>query len=176
MNRRFYVEGNPKCFIKINNGIYEEITLKELQNRRKKSSMYQEKKFILVDNILLEVSISSYEEYYREYERNRYCDKILDKLQVISIEELQTEDDIRGIDIIPDKNCNVEMEVIKKLEIEKLKEALLSLNDKEYNLIKKLFFDEKTVREYAKMLDIPYATIQYRKLKILKKLKKFLEN
>ena len=43
-------------------------------------------------------------------------------------------------------------------------------------VIKALFFEQKTLREYAKMLGIPFMTIQNRKNKILEKLKKFLKN
>ena len=44
------------CFIKIKKGIYEEITYKELKEKRKKYSTYKKKKFIKLDDILLEVS------------------------------------------------------------------------------------------------------------------------
>ena len=70
----------------------------------------------------------------------------------------------------------MEFEIERKMEIEKLEEALFQLNDEEYNLIKALFFEQKTLREYAKMLGIPFMTIQNRKNKILEKLKKFLKN
>ena len=59
--------------------------------------------------------------------------------------------------------------------MEKLKNALLQLNKDEYKLIKALFFEQKSVREYAETIDIPYSTIQYKKKKILKKLKKILK-
>lgn len=167
---------NLKCFIKNENGEYEEITLQELEKRKNNSNSYQNKKFILVDDTLLEVSKTIYEDFYAEYERNKYIDKIMRKLQVISIEELRDNEDVRGIDIIGDKQCNVEKEVYKKIEIEKLKEALLSLNDAEYKLIKNVFFDEKTIREYAEIIGLPYSTIQYKKIQILKKLKKLLKN
>ena len=167
---------NLKCFIKNENGEYEEITLQELEKRRNNNNTYQNKKFILVDDALLEVSKAIYEDFYYEYERNKYIDKIMRKLQVISIEKLQDSEDVRGIDIIKDNQCNVEKEVYKKIEIEKLREALLSLNDTEYKLIKNVFFDDKTIREYAEIIGLPYSTIQYKKMQILKKLKKLLEN
>ena len=170
------MKNNLKCFIKNENGEYEEITLKELEKRRNNNNTYQNKKFILVDDALLEVSKAIYEDFYYEYERNKYIDKIMRKLQVISIEKLQESEDVRGIDIIQDNQCNVEKEVYKKIEIEKLREALLSLNDTEYKLIKNVFFDDKTIREYAEIIGLPYSTIQYKKMQILKKLKKLLEN
>lgn len=170
------VKEDSKCFIKIENGIYEEITYKELLKRERDSVIYRRKKFIEIEEILLEVSINDYQNYYREMERNKYCEKVLEKLSVISIEELCTNEEIRGIDIIEDQECNIVNETIRKIEIEKLKDALLSLDVQEYEIIKNLFFEEKTLREYAEMLNIPFTTIESRKLKILEKLKKFLEN
>lgn len=39
---------NAKCFIKIAKGIYEEITYKELKERRKTNETYKDKLFIPV--------------------------------------------------------------------------------------------------------------------------------
>lgn len=169
------MKDNAKCFIKIGKGIYEEITYEELEKRRKIVNSYNKKKFIYIHGMLLEVSKSEYEDYYAEIERNRYCKKVLQKLQVISIEELNTDEDMDDKEVIADSSKNIEFEIERKIEIEQLREALLKLNYNEYKLVKEIFFKEKTVREYAEMTGIPYATVQYRKKKILNKLKKFLE-
>ena len=60
-------------------------------------------------------------------------------------------------------------------EIEELKKALLKLDNDEYKMIRELFFKEKTVREYAKVLGLPYATVQYKKKQVLKKLKNLMK-
>jgi DNA-directed RNA polymerase specialized sigma24 family protein len=54
--------------------------------------------------------------------------------------------------------------------------ALMQLDTEEYELIKNIIFDEKTIRKYAEILGIPFTTIQSRKEKILEKLRKFLKN
>ena len=61
------------------------------------------------------------------------------------------------------------------MEIEQLRKALLELDNDEYQLIKELFFNEKTVREYARIRGIPFTTIQSRKDKIIEKLRKILK-
>ena len=61
------------------------------------------------------------------------------------------------------------------MEIEQLKDALLKLNDDEYKLIQALFFEEKTLREYAEIVGKHYTTIYTNRNKILEKLKKFLK-
>lgn len=49
------MQDNAKCFIRLKKGIYEEITYKELKEKRKKYSTYKKKKFIKIDDVLLEV-------------------------------------------------------------------------------------------------------------------------
>ncbi len=169
------MQDNAKCFIKIGKGIYEEITYEELEKRRKLINSYSEKKFIYIHGMLLEVTKSEYEEYYAEIERNRYCKKVLQKLQVVSIEKLNTNEDMNDKQVIADNSKDIELEIERKIEIEQLRNALLELDNDEYQLIKELFFKERTVREYAEIKGIPYATVQYKKKQALKKLKKFLK-
>lgn len=166
---------NAKCFIKIKKGVYEEITYKELEKRRNLDSVYKRKKFIYIHGMLLEVSKKEYKEYYEEIERNRYSRKVLQKLHAVSIEELNTDEDMDDKQVIADISKNTENEIERKIEVEQLKKALLKLDDHEYKLIKELFFNGKTVREYAKNVGIPFTTIQSRKEQILKKLKKIIK-
>ena len=77
--------------------------------------------------------------------------------------------------LIIDDTINVENEIERKNEIEELKKALLKLDNDEYKMIRELFFKEKTVREYAKVLGLPYATVQYKKKQVLKKLKNLMK-
>ena len=85
------------------------------------------------------------------------------------------DDDTTNINIIEDVNTDIEFQVERKMEIEQLKQALLELSENEYKLIKALFYEEKSLLEYAKTLGIPFATVQTRKRAILKKLKKYLK-
>ena len=73
-------------------------------------------------------------------------------------------------------NYDIESEVERKLEIERLKKALLQLDAEEYKLIKELFYKEIPLREYARINGIPFTTVQGRKDKIIKKLKNILKN
>lgn len=168
------MKDEDKCFIKLKNGTYKEITHKELQKRRKRYVTYKDKKFIPVQKCLMEVSLDKYKEFYQDIEHQKYINKLKKKYRVLSIEKLHDED-FKGKDILADTNVDVELEVERIEEIEQLKKALLRLNDEDYNLIKALFFNEKTVREYAEIKGIPYSTIQYKKKVVLKKLKKLLK-
>lgn len=126
--------------------------------------------------MLLEVDVKDYKEFYRDVERKKYCKKIEKKVTVVSLDEIKNEDDnFRDKDMFKDNSVDIENDIETKIELDKLRNALLQLNSEEYKLIKALFFEQKTIREYAKTLDKPFTTIQSRKEKILKKLKKILK-
>lgn len=126
--------------------------------------------------MLLEVNGYEYRNFYRDIERKKYCKKLKKTVTTISLDEIiDKNEDFRVKDFIRDDNIDIENDIEKKIELEKLKNALLQLNKDEYKLIKALFFEQKSVREYAETIDIPYSTIQYKKKKILKKLKKILK-
>jgi RNA polymerase sigma factor (sigma-70 family) len=71
-----------------------------------------------------------------------------------------------------DAISNAVMDSIFKASLQK---AMCSLKVDEVDLINALFFDGKTEREYAKDTGIPPMTIHDRKVRILKKIKKFME-
>lgn len=69
---------------------------------------------------------------------------------------------------------SIEDIIADKLLLDKLYTALNQLSIQERHLIEDLYFDGKSERELAGILDIPHQTIHSRKTAILKKLKKLL--
>lgn len=167
------MDNNSKCFIKTKDGSFEEITYGELKKRRKNLKLYDEKRFLNYHNMLFEVNKEAYKEIHNEKEKERYRYK---KEKDIIIFSYDDDREIRGKDFIIDPRNNVELEVERKMEIEKLYTALMQLNTEEYELIKNLIFDETAIRKYAEILGIPFTTIQSRKEKIIDKLRNFIEN
>lgn len=70
---------------------------------------------------------------------------------------------------------SVENTVLHKLEVDKLHTALAMLTPEEQALIQALFFEERSESEMAVELGISQPAVYKRKVKILKKLKLFLE-
>ena len=52
--------------------------------------------------------------------------------------------------VIADISKDTEFEIERKIEIEQLRKALLKLDKEEYKMIRELFFNEKTMTEYAR--------------------------
>lgn len=74
-----------------------------------------------------------------------------------------------------DENVNVEEIAITAIMLEKLLGSLKKLTAQEYELIFALFYDGKTEREYAQIKGVYHNAVHKRKIRILKKLEKFLE-
>lgn len=126
--------------------------------------------------MLIEVTRKEYEDFYREVERHKYILSESRRFAHFSINEMSKEDDeIRGIDILPDENVDICAEIERNIEVERLKNALLQLNDYDYKLIRALFFEEVSVRDYAKIVGKHYTSVYDDKNRILKKLRKFLK-
>lgn len=125
--------------------------------------------------MLIEVTRKEYEDFYREVERHKYILSESRRFAHFSINEMAKEDEIRGIDILPDENVDICAEIERNIEVERLKNALLQLNDYDYKLIRALFFEEVSVREYAKRVGKHYTSVYDDKNRILKKLRKFLK-
>ena len=166
---------SAKCFIKIKKCIYEEITYKELKEKRNKYITYKNKRFIQLDDILLEVSKREYETIDAEEQRFKYIYRTERNIKLISYDK-EDENGTVLKDVISDSNYNLENEVARKMEIDRLRKALLMLSDDEYKLIKALFFEQKSLREYAKIIGKHWTTVEDDRNKIFEKLKKFIKN
>ncbi|AEZ62251.1 DNA-directed RNA polymerase specialized sigma subunit [Streptococcus infantarius subsp. infantarius] len=69
---------------------------------------------------------------------------------------------------------NIEEIIEKKEQLQLLYDALLKLKEDEFKLINELFFQEKTLSEVSKSLEVSITTIARRRDKILNHLKKIL--
>ena len=92
--------------------------------------------------------------------------------------DVSTNGDCYGEEILADMNCNVEADYFEALELEMLNEALAQLTDNERRMIEHLYLleEKRTEQEYSSLIGIPQQTINYRKNQILQKLKNFFEN
>ena len=158
-----------KVFIK-ENEIFIEITNEEHESRKATDEQYAKRWFIPLQGCLLEVDEQFYNEYYKEYERNRYLAALDRKNKVLSIEAFDSDDD-NGVDFIVDEDEDVEKQVTDKLMIEKLRSVLPQLSEDEQLLIRRHYYDNIPETELAKIYGISQQAISKRMLKIKAKLK-----
>lgn len=163
---------NVKCFVKNEDGQYYEIKYDELcKCCEVYPEMYAKKKFFPLQGMLLEVTPEQYKSLYKDYERQRYLDRLDGYYNPISLNALKN-----------DKSMLIksDADVFKIVEggilLESLKNALNQLNEQEIFIINALFFDQKTDAALSRETGIPRSTITSRKIKILKKLRKIVES
>lgn len=165
---------NSKCYIFSPDG-YEEITYSELCRRRDSNTTYQNRKFIPLHGMLMEVTPEQYAEFYRARNRQRYLDRRSADNGDISVDMLTT-DEFNGTDILIDTAEPVDDQVIHKIMLDKLIECLSLLSEDEQELVRKLFYENLTEREYAAEKGIYHNAVHKKKMRILEKLKKLLES
>lgn len=132
------------------------------------------------DVIGFECTQEQFRELENERQRNIYrienCKK--KSFEIISGNQMinDTETEVELFETIADENADIEEIYDRQEMIEKIIEVLDSLSEEERDLITELFLstDPKTEREYAEKIGITQPTVNYRKMKILEKIKKFL--
>ena len=143
--------------------------------------MKENKQYVIkLDGKLIPVSEEVYLEYYRSDRHARYLEEKDARHGVVHYSDMDT-DELNGEDMIPDLNAEQpEDKAVHKILLERLRACLDLLTDDERGLVDALFFsnngDGMSERDHAKISGIPQQTINYRKVKIIGKLKKLLGN
>lgn len=149
--------------------------------------MDADKKRIWIRGQYVEVTDEVYAAYMQSDRKMRYFENDLKTERFVLGKEGQVVQIISSredsLDRLMDENAqqfsggeeSVENIVLHKLEVDKLHTALSMLASEEQALIQALFFEEHTESELAVKLGISQPAVYKRKMKILKKLKSFLE-
>ena len=149
--------------------------------------MEADKKRIWIRGQFVEVTDEVYRAYMQGDRKMRYFENDLKTERFVLGKEGQVVQIIPSredsLDRLVDENArqfsdeqeSVESVVLLKLEVDRLHTALSLLTPEERALIQALFFDERKESELAVELGISQPAVYKRKMKILKKLKIFLE-
>jgi len=134
----------------------------------------QERKYaIVVKKERIEVTEEIYKNYYKLVERERYLDKLAERKH-ISIDACQ-EKGIQVEYIISQTEESIEDSIIRQEMLDELALCVKLLPEQELLLIQALFFQGKSERQLSSETGVPLMTLNDRKRRILKKLKKLLE-
>ncbi len=132
------------------------------------------KKYIRVDETLVEVSEEVYKEYYRMERRERYqVERDLLK-GTFSYHGLDYED-MTGEELLSNQNLlSIEEQIEIKYMIEELKMSLRKLDISERKLINEIYYKGKSLRSLSKEWNAPLIRIYRQHERILTKLKEML--
>jgi DNA-directed RNA polymerase specialized sigma24 family protein len=128
---------------------------------------------IKINNEIISVSEEVYITYYKMARRERYLTEVSLKKDLSYNQLMDKEYPIEAKMIEPQKR--IEDEVIEKIMIDKMTRAIKNLTDNERIIINELFFDGKSERELANLMKIPRTTLHSKKIKIISKLKNFIQ-
>ena len=156
-------------------GCYAELSYTDFCRHREADQTYLDKLFIPIQGCLLEVVREEYADFYRDKERWRYLQKLDTKNNLISL-DIFTDGEGDPLDFIADEAVDIEETVVNAVMADRLKAALLLLSDSEQALIWAIFFEELSEREVGARLGVTQSVVNKRKAKILRKLRKIIEN
>ena len=129
--------------------------------------------------LVMEATKPEYLEWRKEYDHRRYLRNCNKDMSVCSYDALLTDDgnSESEISFLADDTVNIEGDHIRRSEPELLRQALLYLKHSERMLIQALYLGNERVteKEYAEEKDVTQQAINKQKSRILRKLRKILE-
>ncbi|WP_074414820.1 sigma-70 family RNA polymerase sigma factor [Streptococcus suis] len=129
---------------------------------------------IFVRGKKVSVSEEVYKGYWKLVNHQKYLNRKDRKFGVLPFSSLEV-DGLPLANVLPDITVDVECLVETKLLIEQLNEALLTLSDKEFEIIDALYFREHTIREVAIEHEMSATSLFRMRNTILDNLRKFFE-
>ena len=165
----------PKKVFILEKNEYVEITYEELCHREATDKSYEDKLFLPLHGMLMEVTEDVYADFYRDKRRQQYITARAIANGDLSYDALNT-DEFNGDNILVDPDENVAEQVAQKMLIEKLHRVLPLLSEDEQLLIHRHYFEDIPETELAEIYGITQQGISKRIKKIREKLKKLLEN
>ncbi len=165
----------PKKVFILENGNYTEITYAQLQQRRIEVEGYNDRKFIALHGVLMEVTKEEYIDFYKAERRWRYVEEWGVKKGAFLYENYSTPT-FNGEDMLVDKSMDAQ-EILEEKELaEELHRAIASLSSSERDLLEEHFIKGISQVELAELYGVNQSSISRKISRIVKKLKKFLEN
>ena len=137
--------------------------------------MKKEKKefYLYVNGQKVKVSKDIYKVYWREREHEKYLEQVDRKNHLLFFSSL--DQDGHFAETLVDESVDVEKIVETQMMIEAVRNAISKLNAEERDIIERLYFNDETLSSVARDKGVTYQTIQWRKDRILRKLKEILE-
>lgn len=132
------------------------------------------KYYIFVGDEKIEVDQEVYKSYWQITNRERYLERLDRQNKLLFFSGLSTEYSFE--DTIANENYDLEKIVETKMLIDRVREAIDSLNDEEREVIERLYYQDESLRSIATSKKISAPALLKRRNKILKKLKELLND
>lgn len=160
----------PERIFILENGKYIEISYDDYLRLKEENPT---RRFLLLGGMLMEVPEEDYVKMNREKSRQQYLRKLSKKFGEFSYDSLAT-DEFDGALILVDDKADIHETVEQKILVDKLHNALNELSDEDAKLIRALYFEDVSEREYAVQMGVSQVAVHKRKQKVLQKLKSMI--
>jgi len=167
------MDTNKKNGFVLVNGSYQEAPTNELVENGRWKPGYENRRFVKLHGYLLEVDEKTYRDYQRQRRREKYLAEEAELHNEFSYNAADCAE-YSGEELIVDILTNVEDEAIRNIMVEMVADAVENLPSSDYDLIHALYYDGMTLRKYAEHLGLSYTTIDTRRRRILRHLKKVI--
>lgn len=132
-------------------------------------------RIITVDGMNVEVTEEVFLAYAQADRRERYLLEDAKKGRELSLDQLIQDGMPLGIEAVPSSEDGYIIREDAEVRLEqkrRLREILPALHEDEQDLIRALYVQRLSVREYAKQLGVYHRTVIYRRDKLLEKLRR----
>ena len=166
----------PKKVFLLECGKYTELSYEEFCEKKEEAEGFEVKnrKYILIQGMLLEVDEPAYREHYRICRRMRYLMEMEQQVQILSFEDC-IEAGLEGSILLTETEELPDAIAEGKDTIQRLRSAIDRLTNEERGLILAHFFFHATQAELARRYGITQAAVSQRLQRILRKLREELE-
>lgn len=130
--------------------------------------------YLYVKGQKIKVSEDVYKVYWRETNREKYLRQVDRKNHLLLFSSLDHDGHFE--ESIEDEGVNVDKIIETQMMIEAVRKALSKLNEEEREIIERIYFQDESLVNIARTKKVSYQAIQWRKNRILKKLKKLLKD
>ena len=128
--------------------------------------------FINLGYAVMETDEKNYRSFYKEYERNKYLEK-LDKVNALVSYNALDSEDYDGAALISDISQQPEEKYIRKIETQQLINAISQLSAIERKIVMLLYYHNLPERDVASIIGLPKSTLHDKRYQIMKKISKY---
>ena len=167
----------PKKVFLLDCGKYTELSYEEFCEKKEETEGFDAKnrRYILIQGMLLEVDEPAYREHYRICRRMRYLMEMEQQVQILSFEDC-IEAGLEGSILSAETEKMPDAIAEGKDTIQRLRRAIDRLTNEERDLILALFFFHATQEKLARRHGITQAAVSQRLQRILQKMREELES
>lgn len=134
----------------------------------------QKEYFLFVNGKKVKVTEKVYKSYWQEKNHENYLKQVDRDNHLLLFSSFDHDGHFE--ESIVDEDIDVEKIVQTQMMIEAVRNALSKLNAEEREIIKKLYYDDESIRSVAKRNNISHPALIKKRNKILDKLKKLLKD